>query len=171
MIFPAGSGPWQGSERVGIVGTGTQKRGDIGCRPQRVIGSTRPASSGSSGVADLPDRSVLASTSSIPAPSAARWRIKATESALQRPILIDSQLLGCNQPVHAVSAQPEHVGRLGGDHWRFRDRVPFLPDRVPPQARNRGQWVVRQQTLPRSARAVAVGLIGVVRLALDFVGG
>jgi hypothetical protein len=45
------------------------------------------------------------------------------------------QLLGCNQPVHAASAQPEHVGRLGGDHWRFRDRVPFLPGPVTPPTR------------------------------------
>jgi hypothetical protein len=42
--------------------------------------------------------------------------------------------------------------------------------RVPPQARNRGQRVLRQQTLACSVRAVAVGLIGVGLLALDFVG-
>jgi hypothetical protein len=36
---------------------------------------------------------------------------------------------------------------------------------------NRGQWVLRQQTLPRSARVVAGSLTGVVLLALDFVGG
>jgi hypothetical protein len=33
------------------------------------------------------------------------------------------------------------------------------------------RWGLRKQALPRSAGAVAGGLIGVVLLALDFVGG
>jgi hypothetical protein len=72
----------------------------------------------------------------------------------------------CDQPVHGAAAHPEHVDRLGGGgHERFHDHVPFLPGPVPPQPRIRISisasvakqgsalvHVLRQQTLPRSAR-------------------
>jgi hypothetical protein len=37
--------------------------------------------------------------------------------------------------------------------------------------KSQGRWVLRQLTLPRSARVVAGSLTGVVLLALDFVVG